>query len=220
MLRAMGKKAGCELAFSVVPRARQELMFETGRGDLLIAATRTPRRDQHGVFVPMVSSRAMLVSLTTGPSRLPVRHLGELLERHDLRVALVRGYDYGEAYQALIKDLIQQGRLVFAADPVSVARTLADGAADYTILTPTSLIGALQTTPKLRPMLETLHLESVDELPWGESGVYVSGKSTLADVDRAVLLDALEQVSRSGVVWRSFQRYFPGHGLAESVRPR
>lgn len=44
LLRALGKSEACVMNFTVVPRARQAAMFETGRADLLVAATRTPHR--------------------------------------------------------------------------------------------------------------------------------------------------------------------------------
>lgn len=220
LLRSIGQKEGCEMAFSVVPRARQEAMFETGQADLLVAATRTSRRERLGAFVPMISSRALLISLATEPARAPLHTLSELLARRELRVAIVRGFDFGDSYQALVKALAQQGRLVRAVDAVSVARSLANGTADVTIMTSTSLVGALQAEPKLRSMIETLRYEAVEELPWGESGVYVSSNGSLADADRLLLREALERSAKTGVVIRAFQRHFPAASLADSVRER
>lgn len=221
LLRALASKEGCEINFSAVPRARQAAMFETGRADLLVPATRTPQRDQHGVFVPLVTTRAMLISLDTDTPRSPLLTLVNLLERRELRVALVRGYDFGDAYQGLLKGLRQQpGRLVLAVDPVSVARMLAAGIADVTVMNPTSLIGALQTEPKLRPLIDTLRFEPVEELAWGESGIYISSKDNLPEADRQLLREALERTAKSGAVFRSFQRLFPAASLADSLRGR
>eukprot|EP01137_Pigoraptor_chileana_P009308 Opistho-2@57344 len=171
LLRGLAGKDGCNMNFTVVPRARLELMFESGRADLLVPATRTPRRDEHGVFVPMVSSRALLISLLSD-TRPPVQSLGELLEqRRELRVVVVRGFDYGDAYQALVRELGQQGRLLQAADPISVARMLNSGMADLTIMASTIMTGALQGDARVRFMLDRLRYEPVEELPWGESGI-------------------------------------------------
>ena len=62
LLRSFSQKAGCEFQFTVVPRARQVVMFETGKADLLLPASSTATRDQQGQFVPMVSHRTMLIS--------------------------------------------------------------------------------------------------------------------------------------------------------------
>ena len=217
LLRGLGGKDGCTFEFSVVPRARQEAMFETGRADLLVPATRTPRRDELGVFVPMVNSRPSLISL--GAARPEVHSLAELLERRELRVAVVRGYDYGETYQSLLKELTRQGRLVHAVDPVSVARMLNSGIADLTIMAPTILIGSLQGDVRVRFLLERMRYEPITELPWGESGIYLSHKS-LNEADRNLLRELLERSAKSGAIWRAFQRYYPVANLGDSIRPR
>lgn len=218
LLRSFAAKDGCSFLFSVVPRARQELMFEAGRADLLVPATRTPRRDESGQFVPMLNSRPLLISLNA--ERPAVRSLAELLERRELRVAVVRGYDYGEAYQAIVKELGQQGRLVLAVDPLSVARSLTGGIADLTIMAPNILIGALQSDARVRFLIERMRYEPVDELPWGESGIYISNKSGLPEADRKLLRELLERSGKSGAVWRAFQSYYPPGSLTDNVRPR
>lgn len=217
VLRASVAREGCPMRFSSVPRARLELMFETGRADLLVPASRTPRRDEIGIFVPMVSSRATAISLNS--ERPAVRNMADLLARRELRVVLVRGFDYGEPYQAMLKELEQQGRLLLATDPVSVARMLGAGMAELTVMAPSILVGALLGDTRVRPLLEQLRYEPVDELPWGESGVYVS-KSALSETDRQALLVLLDRAAKSGQVWREFVKHYPPGSLTGSVRPR
>jgi hypothetical protein len=50
LLEQLGAKAGCQFVWSVVPRIRAEMMFEDGKADLLVAATRSDKRDQSGLF--------------------------------------------------------------------------------------------------------------------------------------------------------------------------
>lgn len=214
ILRGM---AGCEVVFTVVPRARQEAMFEAGRSDLLVPASKTPRRDEWGHFVPLIQARATLVSLAG--ERAPLRSLQELRERRELRVAVVRGFDYGEAYQALLTDLRAQGRLATEADATSVGRLLAAGMADLTIMAPSILIGALHGDARVRPLLERLRVEPVEELPWTDSGLYVS-RSAVSEADRLALSAALDRSARGGAVWRAFLRHYPPGSLSESIRPR
>jgi polar amino acid transport system substrate-binding protein len=218
LLRSWAAKSGCTVAFSVVPRARQEMMYETGQADLLLPARRSAHRDEYGQFVPMIKSRAVLVSLQS--ERPAVHSLAELQQRHDLRVVVVRGYDYGQAYQSLLKELDEQGRLLQATDPISLARMLDGGIADLAILTPTILTGALRKEAKLRPLIARLRYQPVAELPWGESGVYLASKSSLGAADRQLLLELLERMGKSGAAWREFQRHYPDEQLTETVRPR
>lgn len=217
LLRSLGGKAGCHFAFTSVPRARQELMFETGKADLLIPATRTTARDVHGIFIPMIGHRATLISLAS--NRPAISSGQDLLERRDLRVAIVRGFDYGDAYQALVKELGKQGRLFTEVDATAVARLLHVGAVDVAIMGPTIMAGAINREPRVHGLLEKLRLEPVPELPWQHTGVYLSRKS-LTPEDHAVLTDLLEKAARSGAVMEGFQRYHRPEILAESVRPR
>ena len=217
IFRSLGPRAGCPFTFISVPRARQELLFETGKADLLLPATRTPARDAFGVFVPMVGHRATLISLQS--PRPTIANAQDLLDRRDLRVAVVRGYDYGEGYQAILRELARQGRLFVEVDPTAVARLLYVGAVDLTIMGPTILAGAINREPRVNGMLDRLRLESIPELPWQQTGVYVS-RSSLSPDDRAVLLELLERAAKSNVVMEGFQRYHRPEILSESVRPR
>ncbi|WP_342114979.1 substrate-binding periplasmic protein [Pseudoduganella sp. OTU4001] len=217
LFRSLGPRAGCHFVFAGVPRARQELMFETGKADLLLPATRTPARDVHGIFVPMVGHRAVLISLQS--ARPAIINAQDLLDRRDLRMAVVRGYDYGEAYQALVRELAKQGRLFVEVEPTAIARLLFVGAVDVTIMGPTILAGAINREARVQGMLDRLRLEPIPELPWQQTGVYVSRHSLTPD-DRAILLELLERAAKSNVVMEGFQRYHRPEILSESVRPR
>jgi len=216
LLRSLADKDGCTVALSAVPRARLEMLFETGRADLLIPASRTPKRDAHGTFIPLIHARAMLISLRTG--RPAIKSLQELLDKPGLKVALVRGFDYGQTYQELITTLTQQGRLITEVDAVSVARLLKSGAADATIMAPSILAGALQDDERVQDLLDRLQFEALPELPWGDSGVYLSN-TALNPRDRAALRAALERAAKSGVVWKGFQQYYAPAVLNGSIRP-
>lgn len=217
LLRSLGAKAGCNFIFSAVPRARLEAMFETGTADLLIPASGTPRRDQHGLFVPLLGNRPLLISVQ-GP-RAPIQSMQELIDRREIRLALVRGYDYGDTYQALVKELTRQGRVFLEVDTLSVARLLHGGFADATIMAPTILSGTLAGDARVQGMAERLRLEALPELPWGQSGAYISKKS-LKPEDQAALRELLERAAKSGALVESFQRHYRPEILSTSIRPR
>jgi polar amino acid transport system substrate-binding protein len=217
VLRAESIKAGCNLVYSVVPRARQEVLFEMGRADLLLPASRTPARDQLGTFVPMIGHRAVLISLAG--SRAPLASAQDLLDRPQLRVAVVRGYDFGEPYQALLRELARQGRLFQEVDSLAVARLMQSGAIDLTIMGPTTFAGAVAREPRVAGILDKLRIEAIPELPWSYSGAYVSRRS-LKPEDQGALLDLLEKVAKSSIVMDGFRQHHRADILAESVRPR
>ena len=217
LLDTISAKTGCTFRTSVVPRARLEAMFEAGKADILMPATGTPRRDRYGVFVPMLASRATLISIDS--NRAPVSSMRELLARPELRVALVRGNDYGDNYAALVRQLTEQGRAFMEVDPLRVARLLHNGLADVTIMTPTSFAAVLKEDARVRDMLPRLRFEPLDELPWLESGVYIS-RASVSHAERAMLVSQLRAAYKSNAVWEQFKRYYPPEVVAASSRPR
>jgi polar amino acid transport system substrate-binding protein len=109
--------------------------------------------------------------------------------------------------------------LVQDVDAASIARLLQSNTIDVTIMAPSILLGAIQADPKTSGVIDKLRSEPIDELPWSESGVYLS-KAALSDGDRNALQDLLERASRSGAVWKAFQRYYPSAALTGSIRAR
>ncbi len=217
MLHGISIRHGCEFKLSVVPQARLEALFETGQADLMMPATHTPLRDRFGQFVPLIETRATLLSI--GSKHAPIHSVQELLTRRELRVALVRGNDYGSEYQAVLKQLTSEGRAFMEVDATSVARLLAAGSADVTILTPMSFTAALKEDARIRPLLTKLRIEPLHELPWHESGVYVSRLSVSAD-ERAALAKMVHDAFASDNGWDAFRRYYPPEVIAASARQR
>ena len=216
LLGTLRTRTGCTFHFRVVPRMRLEAMFESGKADLLVAATHSDRRDHAGQFIPMVETRATLLSITS--SRAPLRTMDEILERTELRVAVVRGFDYGQAYQDLLKKLTAQGRLYQEADPLTVARLLNGGMADLTIMPPSAIISAIKSDARVAGMEVRLRIETLEEIPWIQAGVYISSKSLNAE-DRRQLTKGLSASAREGELWHLFQHYYPPAVLNASTRP-
>lgn len=216
LLREMSRKSGCKFKFTVVPRARLVALYRIGQADILLPATRTPERDKLGTFVPMVNNRPMLISIAG--DRAPIASGQELLARRELRVAVVRGFDYGEEYTALITELGKQGRLFSEVDVTAVARLLHAGAVDLTILGPTLIAGAVRGDPRVQGMRDRLRVEAIPELPWKYSGAYIS--HALSKDDQRTLHEGLEKMARSSQVMDTYLRYFSADLLEGNVRPR
>jgi polar amino acid transport system substrate-binding protein len=215
MLRAAGNAAGCEFNWLVAPRARIEAMFEAGQSDILLAASRSPKRDLVGTYVPMVGTRATLISID--PKRAPVHSLAELLKRKELRVALVRGYDFGEAYQVLVQKLGEQNRLILEASSSKVARLIHEGIADVTVMTSVGMAGAITTDERLKGMMEKLRVEPLEEIPWSDTGVYIS-KATVSAEDRELLEKIIATITKKKTLWDAYRRHYPANVLADGIR--
>lgn len=216
LLRGIGPKIGCRFVFTVVPRARQVAMFKNGTADVLAPASRTQDRDQLGTFIPMINHRPMLISVSSG--RAPIADLPDLLARRELRVAVVRGFDYGEKYSTLLTELQKQGRLFVEVDVIAVARLLHAGSADVTIMGPTLMAGAIRREQRVHGLQERLKMETIPELPWSQSGAYIS--NALKPEDLAILREALEKAGKSNHVMEGYLHYFRPELLTDSVRPR
>lgn len=217
LLRVLGPKHGCQFLITLVPRARQVAMFENGGADLLMPASRTSARDKLGIFVPILNNRAMIISIAG--ERAPITSAQDLLNRRELRVAVVRGFDYGEQYTALIKELGKQGRVFSEVDANAVARLLHAGSADVTIMGPTVLAAAIEREPRVAGMLDKLRMEAIPELAWKYSGAYISRRSLSAE-DQAALRDLLDKMAKSGAVIEGYQRAYRPELLNDSVRGR
>ncbi|TFW13855.1 transporter substrate-binding domain-containing protein [Duganella callida] len=216
LLRALAPRTGCRFAFPVVPRARQVALFESGMADLLMPATRTVSRDMMGTFVPMIRHRAMLISVDRGGA--PITSARQLLARRELRVAVVRGFDYGFEYAAMVDELRRQGRLFREVDVVGVARLLHAGSADVTIMGPTLMAAAIRRDARVQGLQDKLKFQPIPELPWQQSGAYIS--HALKAEDQALLREALEKLGSSNQVLEGYQHYFRADMLSDSVRAR
>lgn len=216
LLREVAAAAGCQFTIQKVPRARLQTMFDAGQADMLIPASSTPARDALGEFVPLIQVRASLVTLNSeGP--VP-RSLAELLAQPDYKLAVVRGFSFGPAYDSTIATLRQAGRLVEEADPTGVARALRQGLAQGSVMTASILVGTLVVEPELTPLLKRLRVEPLEELGWHASGLYLSRRG-LGEADRRTLRQALGQAARSGRVWQLFNELHPPGSLGLSIRP-
>jgi len=216
LLRELAAGTGCEFMMRRVPRARLQKMYESAQADILIPAAATPSRDADGEFVPLIQVRASLVAL--GRDKPAPRSLAELVAQPDYKLAVVRGFSFGPAYDNAVATLRAQKRLVEEPDPIGVARALRQGLAQGTVMTATIIASTLVMNPELAPMEKQLRLDPLEELGWTESGLYLS-RLTLSETDRRTLRQAFGQAAKAGRVWQLFNETYPAGSLAGSIRP-
>lgn len=216
LLREMSAGTGCEFQVQRVPRARLQKMFETGQADLLLPASASPARDQDGEFVPLIQVRASLMTISR--ERPVPRSLAELLAQSDYKLAVVRGFSFGSAYDNTIAVLRAQKRLVEESDATGVARALRQGLAHGTVMTASILIGTLVQDADLAPLVKQVRADALEELGWSESGVYLS-RHSLNEAERRRLRAAFQQQAKAGRVWQLFNDTHPPGSLGGSIRP-
>lgn len=215
LLRELAASTGCEFQIQRVPRARLQKMFESGQADLLLPASASPAREQDGEFVPLIQVRASLLTLSREPG-LP-HSLAELLTQPDFKLAVVRGFSFGAAYDSALATLREQKRLVEEADVAGAARALRQGLAQATIMASSTFVGTLTTEAGLGPLLKQVHSEPLEELGWSESGVYLS-RQRLGEADRRTLRQAFGQAAKTGRVWQLFNEIYPPGSLGGNIR--
>jgi polar amino acid transport system substrate-binding protein len=215
LLRELGSATGCQFQMRRVPRARLQKMFESGQADVMLPAAPAVARDVHGEFVPLAQVRASLVTLAS--ERPPPRSLAELLARRDYKIAVVRGFTFGPAYDQALATLRAQHRVVEEPDSAGVARALRQGLAHVTVMTAHIFVGTLSQEADLLPLVKQVQVEPLEELGWSESGLYLSRH--LSEADRQLLRNAVRQAVRSGRVWQLFNDVYPPGSLHGSVRP-
>lgn len=202
LLREMGRGAGCEFAFPVMPRARaNQEVLEAGRMDVLIPAGRNSQRDRNALFVPLLREQVALVVRSADQVRAP-SSVAQLRERTTWRGALVRSYAFNDAYVELMNALRNDKRVDFVVDPVQALRMLHAGRVQFLLLPPTSM------NEEGGSLRRGLALVRLTDLPPMEAGAYLS-RLSLSEADRQWLADQLLRAARDGRVRRAMASHYP-----------
>ena len=210
LLRERGRRAGCAFVFPVVPRARAEAMLRQGEADLMVGAVQVPERDRWGRYVPMIGTEWMLISVDADPPR----STEELLARPGIRLNVVRSYNYGPAYLALLARLDKQGKLEYVKDPQTIARKMEIGRANYAYMPSNTFAGALEDAGLRESLGRRVHYTRLAGIPPSTSGVYIS-RQTAPD-DAAQLAAMLEQLSRDGELLARTRKHFTPAEMSSS----
>jgi polar amino acid transport system substrate-binding protein len=205
LLDELGDKYGCKFAFPVVPRARLEMLFRAADADLIVLSTRSPERDLSGTFVPVFKYRALLVGVK--PMETTVQSVDALLSQTDLRIAVVRGFDYGPAYRKLLEPGMA-ARVQYANDLNDLMRRLQAKIADVTILPYSSAYNTIMEDPRLSGFDAQLSISALDDIPWQDAGFYVS-KRTLPMADQTILIDMLGSEEVGKHILKSLSKVIP-----------
>ncbi|WP_395009654.1 hypothetical protein [Undibacterium sp.] len=210
-------KTNCRFVFYYVPKSRQEFLFETGKADLLIATIKTDRREKYGHFIPLIQLRATLISVED--KHPAIQNAKDLISRHKLRLVVVRGYDYGPIYQSIVEEMKALGRLAVETDPISAGRMMQNNSNYVTIMAPTLFSGVVQTEEILKNLRGKLRFDKLDDLPWNESGIYIS-KTSLNPSDQQYLKTQFEKYASTDAIWKSYLSYYSPEVIRLGLRPR
>ena len=216
MLRTLGARDGCTFAFPVMPRARMAYQFlQSGEADIMVPASRSAERDLQATFVPMMKWKVELIALTT--RAIGARSVEALLADKQLRGVFVRSYVFGDAYNAMLRQLEAERRIYYANDLAGVARMLKAGRADFTVNVSALFLSTLASDAAMQADAALFAAQPLAGMPLTESGAYVSRRS-LKPADQAALRALLAE-SAHGALWQQLQKYYPPALLKSAVQP-
>jgi len=198
-LALVAQDTGCRFRYQVVPRMRAIALFRKGDVDLIPASVRTPERDALGIFVHTFNTRLMLVALDGQLPNAMTRQ--ELMSKH-YALAVLRGYDYGPQYQAMLQEPGLKSQLSVVADPATAARMLAAGRFDAVLISPSVFVHAADTAG----LTERITVTTLSDISFSPAGMYISIKGLNA-TDRDKLRTAIASLTARGEYARLVKQY-------------
>ncbi len=190
LLELVGKRIGCQFIYEIVSRARAVVMLQDASIDIFPLATRTSGRDALATFVHTASFRPMLLVMGRRPA--PIHSMTDLV-LGDLRLDIVRAFDYGPVYQALVTNPAMRRRITENVDVAAVAKRLANGQSDCTLMVPATFAIAAETAG----IADRIQVVALDELPLTDAGEYIVERA-LPAADAALLEQAIADAVRNG----------------------
>lgn len=201
VLNEASRMTGCPVNYLNVPLARAYLMLRYGQIDIIPAAIRNPERDEFATHVASTLTPVLLVSLRDSPVKI---NTFDKLSAARIRVDLLRGANYGPAYDAW---RIAEG-----------ARGLVDEMTNYDVIVQRLSLGrsqafisplaAIAASVERHGMQDKLHMEVLHELPATLTGFYFS-KSTPGQPDVVKFRQTVEELIKRGEYFRLINKHYP-----------
>ena len=110
LVRALLRRAGCEVIFMDTPPGRSHVMLEKGEVDILMAASDVPERHRYALFSKPYRREVMAVFALADRDGLPASFTA--LRQTDYTLVAPRSGWYGEAFAAVRGDLIDNQQLI------------------------------------------------------------------------------------------------------------
>jgi len=199
----LAERSGCRFDLVLESQPRIWAAIRSGRLDITSWVVPTPEREALVALIPLVSLRHLVLSWAAKE----VRDETDFLARRELRAVAVRGASYGAAYDALLQQLRQQGRVSEVADVEVAIRVFFAKRVDLLIAYPFAVAAELrsETTPV---RVDDWHPASRGVL----SGLALS-RRTVSPADQQRLLDALQGMQRDGSLLRLMRKHAPEQGV-------
>lgn len=210
ILEKISKSGECSFQYVALPRARAAKVFETNNEiDVLAPAVQTEERDKFADFVPTSSAPVVLITFKQ-KTKNPLL----ALEKGELAVNVVRGYDFGPKYLELVAKLRAKNVLEEVTDADIVARKIKAGRADATIMNTLAFYPAALESGLMNDVQAT----PIPDLGIVTTGLYLS-KQNLSAADSEALKQQIRKFVNSGELMRAVKERFVGEWALTGYKP-
>lgn len=189
--KELALRTGCTFTYVDVPRARAWYMLSNKLIDIVPAAIQNPERDDVGIYFDhVVLEPVSLILLMSKP--VTIASSQEVIDS-GLRLAVVRGHNYGPHFATLIANPALGERLAQVKDPQTLARMLKAGRVDAVI----TMASIFTDAAKEQGLTDQVYTRTLKDLDWGSTGMYLSN-SRLPAEDVATLSAAIKALNQEG----------------------
>ena len=194
----MGRRSGCHITLTVLPRARIWQLVETGALDFTLSGIANQQRDKFAGFAWYVSNKYyLLVRRDAG-----VRSVPDFRRKHGLKLGLIRSFRYGEQANQFVDSLEGEERITYAGSLDPLYTILLDDGIQAMIIEPFDFPAIAGAQLKA----QTSILEFPD--PAVPHGLVMSRKS-LPPPQQQAWRDLINAMRADGTIRRIFEKYFP-----------
>ncbi len=200
VVEELAKRTGCELRTTLDSRVRIWLHLAEGSLDMTTSGIPTPEREQFARFIIYFQTRNHLLMSNELATRID--SLRTFYGDPKLRLAVVKSFKHGKAFESWIDSLRVQGRVDEYVDAEAVARAFAQGRADAFLSLPVAW-GPLLKRNQLEGKVSFLDLAPDDRVPHG----LVLSRKRVPDAVAERLRKGIEAMRDDGTLERIYRTY-------------
>ncbi|UTH76225.1 ABC transporter substrate-binding protein [Chromobacterium sp. IIBBL 290-4] len=204
----LARRGGYVFLRQDMPRARIWSQLAGGKLAMATSGVETAERGRFAEFIPYIAQSNRALTLD---GRYPTP--ASLLADPAARVAVVRGFAYGNPYDGLIARLRARGAVTEVPDTQSLFLMLARGHAQLVISIPVFYLKYL----KENGLEERVRIYDWQTQQPPVLGCLVLSKTLLAATERAQLRKLVAQMKQDGTLRRIFSRYLPADEVEKAL---
>jgi len=205
----LGKRTGCHFHTTLESRVRIWTMLAGGKLDMSVSGIATPEREKFARFIPYFATRnyalldqSLPASATTAEGFLAAR---------EYKVAVVKSYKHGAAYELWLDKLRAQGRVYEAADFPAVVRLLKIGRVQAILALPVSW-APVATQEGLSESVRVLDWVPKENVAYG----LIVSRERIPAATAERMAKAIEAMRNDGTLLTIFKRHI-GDELASEM---